>query len=262
MSRINRRTLALCVISALVLCGCVGVISKWAESSEIQLAEASEPLCILAPYHTITIDGDLSEWNGDEVMGSDAGKFLRITWNSSHFFIAWQGTDWDGEGDLFIYFDVRSGGSTTSDSWGGIHIIPFDADWLFAVENDGYVNLREFNSSWEQDKTYTGQMYIGWSGNTVTEISIPFDNLDGINNSVCDFTSMNLIVFAQAENDNGVWASFPEANPAGGVGSEIFEHYYQFDMSGADGGIPGFAGILALFALVTVAFALKREHSY
>lgn len=261
LRQIDRKNLAICVISALILCGCFGLTFHWTGSSVTQSTEASVPLFSLAPNHTITIDGDISDWMADEVMGSDAGKILRITWNSSHFFIAWEGTAWETEGDLFIYLDVRSGGSSTSDSWSGTHTLPFQADWLFAVEDAGYTNLRQFNSSWQADQPYTGQVYIGYAGNNITEISIPFDNLDGIVNGDCDFTSMNVTIFAQAESNNDVWASFPEANPAGSSGSETFTNYYNFIISGSDGGpgIPGFEGILILLALVAAVFSLKKE---
>ena len=72
--------------------------------------------------------------------------------------------------------------------------------------------------------TYTGSNYIGCSSNTNTEIQLKFSEIGNPTGTV------RILVFAQNENDQGVWASFPTDNPASGSGSQTFTHYYECDV--------------------------------
>ncbi|MGB1484976.1 MAG: hypothetical protein ACPG9E_03170, partial [Poseidonia sp.] len=58
----------------------------------------------------IVIDGDYTEWPADSLMESDAnGVDFRLTWNATHLFLGWDGTDWKSttEGaDLFVYLNT------------------------------------------------------------------------------------------------------------------------------------------------------------
>ena len=54
----------------------------------------------------ITVDGDYSDWSADALMATDGnGIDFRLTWNSTHLFVGWDGTDWkstDEGADLFV----------------------------------------------------------------------------------------------------------------------------------------------------------------
>ena len=62
---------------------------------------------------TITVDGDVSDWDPDTLMGTDAnGVELRLSWNESMLFLGWEGTDWkatSGGADLFVYMNTTEG---------------------------------------------------------------------------------------------------------------------------------------------------------
>ena len=81
-----------------------------------------------ATPNDISIDGDLSDWPSSTDMGVDEnGVSLHLTWNSTHLFIGWEGTDWastDGGADLFVYLNTTSGGTSLSKEWGLSHVLP------------------------------------------------------------------------------------------------------------------------------------------
>ena len=42
----------------------------------------------------VNVDGDLSEWSADTLMGTDAnGVSLHLTWNATHLSFGWEVTD-------------------------------------------------------------------------------------------------------------------------------------------------------------------------
>ena len=54
----------------------------------------------------ITLDGDMSDWPEDSLQSTDSNDVtFRMTWNSTHLFLGWSGSDWSSmsEGaDLFV----------------------------------------------------------------------------------------------------------------------------------------------------------------
>ncbi|MEM4308856.1 MAG: glucodextranase DOMON-like domain-containing protein [Thermoplasmata archaeon] len=191
-------------------------------------------LLLLIPLHaatattpnTITIDGSLTEWQADELMGISNEKKLYLTWDAQALYIGWNGTDFGVDGDLFIYLNTTAGGSFAGKDWYGIHTLPFEADYLFWVENGAQstnYGLDKYANGWTT-VSFTGQTYIGWSGNPNTEIKIPFSDI-GIP------TTLSLLVFAQWEEAQNVWAAFPTNNTPVGSGPETFTYYYQFPLT-------------------------------
>ncbi|MEW5759443.1 MAG: Ig-like domain-containing protein [Candidatus Thermoplasmatota archaeon] len=173
-------------------------------------------------YNTISIDGSLADWKDDEKIGIDAGKELYITWDNDNIYIGWNGTDFASEGDLFIYFDTKANGSFETTDWSGRHSLPFLADYAFCIEDSNYWDLREYSGTWSI-KEKTDKTYIGWSGNNKTEIGISKLNISAQ-------SYMNVLVFAQWESNNNVFASFPTENPANNNGNEKFTHYFNFSL--------------------------------
>ena len=54
-----------------------------------------------------------------------------MTWDESHLFIGWSGTDWASESDgadLFIYLNTTEGGTPLSKDWNLAQTLPFAAD--------------------------------------------------------------------------------------------------------------------------------------
>lgn len=172
----------------------------------------------------IACDGDLSDWPGDSLHESDANAVdFRLTWNETHLFIAWEGTDWastDEGADLFVYLNTSEGGSPLSDDWNLAQTLPFAADFAFVLEDSTYSALRTFDGASWVDTPADLQSFIGWSGNTVTEVGIP---LAALGNP----TSLDLIVWSQWQEAGNVWTAFPAENPASGDGAETFTHWYH-----------------------------------
>ena len=186
-------------------------------------------------FHNISIDGDLSDWQQDELMDVSSSSKLYLTWNASYLFIAVSDQDWRDndldhageDGDLMIYFDTVRGGSAQSDNWDGINTLPFEADWLFTLEDNLYYNLRNFNqstSNWDQDIPYTGTIYSGNSANNRTEISIAWADIGSPG-------YFGLTAYAKWEDSNTIWGVWPPENPTGS-GPLKLSHYYFFPSHG------------------------------
>jgi len=176
-------------------------------------------------HNTISVDGALGDWHTDEKMGVDASKSFYFTWDADNLYFGWDGTNWALEGDLFIYINTTMDGSYSSVDWSGPHTLPFKGDYVFCMEGSDYFDLRHFSvDSWQTVKDHTGfaanTVYIGWAENPVTEITIPLSDLGNP-------SSVDLVAFAQWEDANNIWASFPTDNPASGEGSEILSYYYK-----------------------------------
>ena len=173
---------------------------------------------------TISVDGDLSEWDSDSQMSS-SNIDLHLTWDATNLYIGWNGTDWKAtsEGaDLFVYFNTTSAGSVLSKDWGFSHTLPFAADYGFVLEDDSYFRLIAYDgTSWVESSTVV-DLYAGWSGNKVTEFSLPWSELGSP-------TSLDVMMYAQWQNEGNVWASFPEQNPASNNGAETFTHAWHID---------------------------------
>ncbi|MGB9637143.1 MAG: right-handed parallel beta-helix repeat-containing protein, partial [Thermoplasmata archaeon] len=161
----------------------------------------------------------------DELIATRNGCSLYITWDASNLYIGWTGTDWDGWGDFFAYFDSVSGGTATSVDWNGTHTLPSAIwDFAFCAEGASYWNLRKFDgTAWQADQPYTGSTYWGSATNNNTEMSIPFSDI-GI--SEPGTATLNILIFAQWEDAVNVWNAFPVENPANNSGSQTFTHYY------------------------------------
>ena len=173
---------------------------------------------------TITVDGDLSEWSADEMMSS-TNIDLHMTWDASNLYIGWDGTDWKSttEGaDLFVYFNTSTEGSVLSKDWGFSHTLPFAANYGFVLEDDTYFRLVSYDGSAWVDNAYVVDLFAGWEGNMVTEIAIPWAEIGSP-------TSLDVMMYAQWQDEGNVWASFPQQNPASNNGAETFTHAWHIE---------------------------------
>ena len=168
----------------------------------------------------ILVDGDLSDWGTDTLMGTDSNSVsFHLTWNSTHLSIAWDGTDWASttEGaDLFVYLNTSEYGTPLSKDWNMIHTLPFSSDYGFLLEDSSYFRLVRYNGTdWVEGNQEGLEAYVGHSSNKITEISIPWSNIGNP-------TSLDLVAWAQWEGAGNVWSSFPQSNPASSNGVETF----------------------------------------
>ena len=80
----------------------------------------------------IILDGDMTDWPTYSLLSTDSNAVtFRMTWNDTHLFLGWSGTDWASESegaDLFVYLNTSEGGSPLSKDWNLAQTLPFAAD--------------------------------------------------------------------------------------------------------------------------------------
>lgn len=145
--------------------------------------------------------------------GLRAEQRLYATWGEAALRLAWDGADWGGDGDLFVYLDSAAGGATTAHN-------PFDtpatiglpaelgADWLIWVrERDEAELLRWDGAAWVSAGEL-GPDELRYQP-AVTEIRLTFDRL-GIADPAA--TSLKLVALASEEGQLRAWATMPPEN--------------------------------------------------
>ena len=170
-----------------------------------------------------TMDGDLSEWSPESMMGTDSnGVSLLIDWDETNLYIGWNGTDFSStsEGaDLFVYLNTSENGSYTSKDWNGVKSLPFKADHAYILEDSSYGKIISYNgASW--DNTGNADNYTGWTGNKITEIAIPLSLIDSPQN-------IDIVVWAQWQDAGNIWTAFPLNNSL----SSLTHFYHGEDLS-------------------------------
>ena len=195
-------------------------------------------------YHTITVDGNLSDWNLSEERfnTSSSGYYAWFTWDENNLYLAYQGSDiGSGASDtkwVLVYIDTdpqidptqgtgtRQAQTYNTQNW----TLPFTANYhLRWKTNDSYINMgRWTGSSWDYG---TGTGY--WTGTKnrnstdgIVEISIPRANLGNP-------TSIYILAYMINEQALSEWtyASWPDNSLDGGDGyksSGNFSHWYGY----------------------------------
>ena len=168
----------------------------------------------------------MSDWPQDSLQTTDSNAVtFRMTWDESHLFIGWSGTDWASESegaDLFIYLNSSEGGTPLSKDWNLAQTLPFAADHAFVLEDSTYSSLQMYNGGAWVENPQSAATWIGHSENQNTEVGIPWDAIGNPNH-------VGVIVWAQWQDAGNVWTSFPLDNPASSNGAESFSHWYQIE---------------------------------
>ena len=174
----------------------------------------------------ISLDGDMSDWPSDSLESTDSNSVtFRMTWNATHLFLGWSGTDWSSmsEGaDLFVYLNTSEGGSPLSKEWSLSQTLPFAADYAFVLEDSSYSALQTHDGTGWVDSLASANAWVGWSNNPNTEIAIPWSGIGSPEN-------VGVIAWAQWQDAGNVWTAFPLENPATSNGAETFTHWYQIE---------------------------------
>ncbi len=144
---------------------------------------------------------------------------LFLTWNQDGLRLSWLGGDWSAEGDLFLYFNTTSGGSSiaydpyTSTITNTLVYLPFQADYLLYISMDD-----EESSSNAALLNWNGSEWVSSGGSwelvfdadgEITDIFLPFADL-----SIGDpaNTSLEMVGFATEEASLRLWAAIPNYN--------------------------------------------------
>ena len=182
-----------------------------------------------APF--MNADGDMDEWYGnvknpsDDAMpgvmsSDDAGEDFLATWDANNLYLALTGVDM-GSADLQIYIDSSSGGDTTGQSWYVSHSLPFAADYVFWAEDggDGNSGLKVNGFTGWSDVTSSCNglsSFIGFSGDTDTEVSIPWQCIGEPSSTV------RMIVIVQDESTGAINSVHPDQSVASGAVGQTF----------------------------------------
>ena len=225
----------------------LNITHKGDEASDVGLLIKStdgEQAAYVSPgYRTafINVDGDLSEWYANVknpsddampgVLSSDnAGEDFLATWDANNLYLALTGVDM-GAADLQIYIDSSTGGDTTGQSWYVSHALPFAADYVFWAEDGASGNsglkVNGF-SGWSDVSCSNLATYIGHSGDTDTELTIPWDCIGQPDSTV------RLIVVVQDESTGAVSSVHPSQTIATGAVSQTFSDEITLLMGHSD----------------------------
>lgn len=162
--------------------------------------------------HTIAIDGTNDFDSGTELMDVDTYT-LYMTWDNTNLYFGLFSLNLGGGGDFFINIDTDqiAGSGASSDSWGRV-VYPnqYRAEYAVAIEGGGgSIQLNKWTgAAWQYPGSGGANSYEGWSGNGLTEISIPWV-------SIGNPAGITISAHVSQENNQTITASFPLQNPVG-----------------------------------------------
>jgi subtilisin-like proprotein convertase family protein len=154
------------------------------------------------------------------------------TWNSEALRLTWTGANWNTDGDLFVYLDLRPGGAITAynpyttTSAGSVIYLPgatpastanaLAADYLVWVRDVQTASLLRWDgSSWALESNLAQNARYQFSAainGGQTDLYLPFSLL-----GISDPTLTALDMIALASDDTGhslsLWATMPNGNP-------------------------------------------------
>lgn len=189
-------------------------------------------------YHTISIDGDMSEWGSDELMQADGPYTLYLTWDATNLYLGLTGAtlgDTVGQDkSFFVCFDTNllAGSGAGSDGYGNVNFNTtyFAPEYCYYFAGGaGWYEWSTWNgASWSWNGWRNDGTYYHWPGNPAP---LPGSELTIIRSEIGNPTSVGV----------AAWLT-PEANPAGpGVNIEAswptpnstgttptFAHFYHF----------------------------------
>ena len=163
--------------------------------------------------HSVLVDGTWDFIPSTELMESRSDS-LFLTWDSQALYVGWHGRALSlGDFFLGIDTDLVAGSGATRDSWSRVgYTTAHRPEYCVAVEGGG--NSMQINRwsagawTYRQFGTHTGLSYEGWTGNTLTELRIPWSELG---NPV----GLALCAHFTQENNQVTVVAWPQANPVG-----------------------------------------------
>ncbi|MEM9773314.1 MAG: Ig-like domain-containing protein [Chloroflexota bacterium] len=159
---------------------------------------------------SIQVDGILederNEWEADERIDDDersnSTRTFYTNWDAQGLYFAVDGAPLNTDGTLHLYLDVAAGGRNTGAQAMNQQILPFEADYLVALDQQGDGTLYNLVSGTWTVMTLNGFKAIHGDGGQ-TEIFIPYG----------PFSSGQVKVTAFVFNDdNALTSAFPTAN--------------------------------------------------
>jgi hypothetical protein len=189
--------------------------------------------------HTICVGDNLVKdfANRWELFDVRAGDSLFMTWDRNNFFVGFARCNLKVEGNLFVYFDTKTGGADSTVGYSGstgksAFGTAFRPDYVFIMDDSATIKYMKYSAtkdgrgSWV-DTTFSGRCCEDSviNGFFYSEIAVPFVNM-----RYDTMTGFKIQVLVQNEATNYIWNSYPPANPAGGTG--LYLPYYYFAANG------------------------------
>jgi len=251
----------------------------------IWVSVESFPALFSAPYHTISVDGNLSEWSDEEKsvadgvdsvwdpgLGINEIKNIYATWDASNLYIAVEGAA-ENKG-LLLYMDS---GQSNKKGYGDLRELRtwnrrsafngWSPDFFFAAWGSSDGNFYKLSSSWTAEDITSRCSVKGPSGTATRsgwEIKIPFDLIYSRGNSVPPGVSIKIFASLAtgdvSSSDFGAYGYLggdcvPDDNISG-LGDVVISTYALISPDAADGdGVPddNFKGVVLAFKSVTVS---------
>jgi len=148
-----------------------------------------------------------------EFHARDGEQRVYASWDSAGLRLAWQGANWAGDGDLFVYLDTQTGGATQAyNPFADGHTVhlpdDFTADTLVWVQNETDAALLHWDGGGWASTPLTADRYH-FEGDQ-TDLYLPFADL-GLTDPAA--TPLKLLAFATEPDALELWAALPPANP-------------------------------------------------
>lgn len=194
--------------------------------------------------HTIRLGytyGGVNDFTKSEMVGIRFGDTLFTTWDATNLYIGYSRCDWRTQGDMFIYFDTRSGGADSTCAYNGVgdscsgFDVNFRPDFCLIIENGTTAVLKKATGSKTWVDTLAGTYPLAnnhWfldsiNKYTYLEIQIPFTNLRYTIGNVFKY-----LVVCNNETNEHSWNAFPTNNNIGkGAKAPVAKYgaYYQIN---------------------------------
>lgn len=190
--------------------------------------------------HTVRLGysyGCVNDFTKSERLGIRSGDTLLTTWDASSLYLGYSRCDWRTQGDMFIYFDTRSGGADSTctynsgDSCSGFDK-NFKPDFCLIIENGTTAILKKATGSktWVDSIAAYSTTYFSLdsiNNYNYLEVRVPFSCLTYTVGNVFKF----LVVCANETNEHS-WNAFPTTNLIGkDAKAPVTKYgaYYQFN---------------------------------
>jgi uncharacterized repeat protein (TIGR01451 family) len=186
-------------------------------------------------YHTIVVDGDLSDWDADEFMETDGGYDLYVTWDADNIYLgltgAYLGDDPVQDRSFFVCFDtdLTPLSGAAADGYGSVN---FDTN-LFAPEACYYF---AGGAGWYEWSTWNGTSWdwMGWRDDgtfyhwPANPAPLPGSEFTIIRAEIGNPSAVGMVAWVTPEQPvpGSLEASWPTPNPTGAL--PTFTHHYHF----------------------------------
>jgi len=163
--------------------------------------------------HSVLVDGSGDFIPATELMEARSDS-LFLTWDAQALYVGWHGRALSlGDFFLSIDTDLVAGSGAARDSWSRVGFsTAHRPEFCIAVEGGGNsMQINAWNGSawtYRQYGAHTGISYEGWTGNTLTELRLPWSEIGNP-------TGLALCAHFTQENNLVTAVAWPLANPTG-----------------------------------------------